>query len=172
MNKEELKQLVEKLDKEQGNFPYTLSNDGKERRKIHFDRKIAEVIPVVELLQELGVKFHLFEYIKTKKQKPLCTDIYLPDYNIVMRAYDDNNETENNIAKIYFHYYRAFYAPIFIRRSETIEFVKEKILNTIENAKQNPKKGFYGLEVIKPAKKKRERIRYVKIESYARKGMK
>lgn len=154
MEPRELKELMEKIDRERGNFTETKKEENRHKRIRRLAAFNENTHAVIEMLLQWNIPFHLCEIIKTPKhKKSITTDIYIPDAGIVMRTLDMNDKNEEVIAKMYHEYMKRNYYPIFIRSNETLPFIMEKINNTMLKADKNPKKPFRRAKLVKPKKK-------------------
>lgn len=168
MDREEFKAFVKKNDRLVGIMPKTKAL-AMDRRNQFIENVPQKVLDVVEYLIEKDVEFHVYELLtrpKKKKGKPrqvgLLTTIYIPKYRIAMRYVDDSREIDQSKATVFFKTYKKMMYPFFIRESETVEFLHEKVDNCIKLAEENPKT--FVLPYLVPEKQKRERMKAMKVK--------
>lgn len=109
----------------------------------------------IEYMKENGIRHTLCDYIRKEGRKPISNimaDIFLPDYNIVMRqAYIKG---EGRYSKMYASLCRPFYYLFYIRRDETLDFLIIKLKDCIEKANKTPRTGYPNLKIVKPKRKR------------------
>lgn len=160
----ELKELVYAQDKNVGNFEETKNEAYKMKRIQRMAKFNEKTHKVIETLQKWGLPFTLCEIIHGKKQRHrITTDIFIPDANVVIRQVDMNDEVEVSKANLFFKSMRANFYPMFIRSTDSEEFVITKLQNVLLKANQKPMKGFSKIKFIKYVKPKRPRIKAVKV---------
>lgn len=158
----ELKEIMLEQDEKVGNYKETKRKDLFQKRLKRLG-KFTEVTQfVISQLKEMNIKFTLAEMIYTPNMKKhITTDIFLPQFNIVIRQVDENDKTDLSKYELYFKYTKTSFYPLFIRSSETKEFVLEKLRNCMVSASEQPKKGYKSVKFV-PAKHKRQRIKVSK----------
>lgn len=158
MTREEFITLIQKHDKLYGNYTSTLScMDKRELRVNNADEKI---IGIVEYLLSKNIGFMVMEIIsKPTSKHSLFADVYIPKYKICIRNVKDSKVSKNK-AQAFFLSNSGVYYPVFCRHNESLEFVIEKLENTMRKLELNPLKCKYAPE---STKKKRQRIKAVKV---------
>lgn len=160
----ELKELVHAQDKNVGNFEETKNEAYKMKRIQRMAKFNEKTHKVIETLQSWGLQFTLCEIIHGSKQRHrITTDIFIPDANVVIRQVDMNDEIEVSKANAFFKAMRMNFYPMFIRSTESEEFIITKLQNVLLKANQEPMKGFSKVKFIKYEKPKRPRIKAVKV---------
>lgn len=165
---QEIKDLMIANQEKYGCFKDTKKEKYEYKRIRRISKFNEKTIQVIETLQSWGLPFTLCEIITTENQKnKYVTDIFIPNANIVIRQVDSEEVVDAQKSRIYFLYTKASYYPLFIRPSETIEFILEKLNNLIIKANDEPKNGFKFAKFInhkKEKRPKRPRIKAIKIE--------
>lgn len=160
MNREEFIEFVSKNDGRRGNFEATL------RRKGHREHRIntinGKIIELADFLRKKGIPFMVMEMVfRAGVKHPMFAEIYIPKYRIAIRCVDDNDYSRKLAGYFYLMARKLFY-PVFVRHDETIDFIIEKLENTIQNAVESPKEGKLKQNLV-GVKPKRTRIMGVKV---------
>lgn len=157
MEAQELKQLCKDIDATEGSFPETLFERNKKKRIKRLAAFTEVTHAVIETLQAWGMPFRLCEIIHGKTQKHrITTDIFIPYANIVIRQVDMSDPVEVSKASSFFFHMRMNYNIMFIRSTESKEFVLEKLQRTLMKANEKQMDGF-NLKALAKAIRKQER---------------
>lgn len=167
MTTEEFVKKVEELDKIQGNYYGTSSRTDKqkEQRKRRISQYPQNAIDFFEWAINNGERVFIYEdIIIPKNPRNTMSHFVFPDYDMCVRFNTFNGKFEKSSALWrYLKYLRKFGFIFFIRREDNLEQII---------AYFNKVKGYYlkspriGLpqDIVKPIKKKRERIKVLKNE--------
>lgn len=167
--KEEMIEFMNKIDRERGNVNNTKKEEYTKKRIKRVCSYNEITLGVMEYLDSKKIKYHVCEAIKGKRQYFVAfTDIFIPEYNIVMFQENVESEIDSRRAQKFYRAVCRRYYPIFIRSNETLDFVITKLNATILKAQSKPMHGFASIKMIAPPKPKRKRITAVKIEPIKR----
>ena len=167
MELEEFKSWVRNHDKHIGIYKSTLAY--KEHRAERLDSFPFKALSVAQWLIGHGIDFNVLEALCTKNRKPiaLLTDIYIPEYKIAIRYVDEEKYSSRYKAQCFYNFMKYKSFPLFIRSTESDEFILEKLQNCMKDLHKYKKMGLVG-NLYELVPQKRARFHKVIVEKVER----
>lgn len=141
MNREDFIRFDNANVKRLGHYKTFDNANIKKRREQRISKVAPQYLELIEALRNENFNFLCFEVVRRKKKINFITDIVLPDFNILIRFWDKDNEVNASKREAFFKAVRYWAYPFFVEKDDTLDKTLNKLSFCIIEAMANPKMG-------------------------------